>query len=345
MTQTRSSKEPEILVSNAASEWSKRVDRTIQHQKPVSTVTPTRSTTYGSTITQKASYGASEIRSRTDVLDQEALHWNPDLPLPSIERTASVLSSPHVSSPKDTRLRTPSFTFTPPPSDQARTLATSITSLSPDPQRAATLGDLSCQLGSLSVGDEEQGISSKDDSRLMDGIPSTRPSVLPVASTSAMTGRSNSADSIAAGVSDLALRETPPARGNTSSSVLLDPFNTGGVEKERAKSPRRKSHDRRRSSTADVQTRHNVSDEPPPKNEFHQPAFQSAITQTEGLVATIAKLIESSNLHNEKDSSMGKLFALTSELTKYKPASSRVVGLVGDSGAGKLFAQHTRSRL
>lgn len=115
---------------------------------------------------------------------------------------------------------------------------------------------------------------------------------------------------------DLFLRTESPAAGSTYS-------------------PRRDS--RRRSSSHNSISCHNVTDEELPNDLFHTATFQQALSDAKRLMVEMTEVLSSSNVHQEPDSSMKPLHERASKLSRFHCPSTRKVGFVGDSGAGRCF--------
>ncbi|KAI0183617.1 hypothetical protein EV127DRAFT_352330 [Xylaria flabelliformis] len=126
------------------------------------------------------------------------------------------------------------------------------------------------------------------------------------------------------GISD-ALQAVVAGR-DSRSSPLLDP----------SPSPRRLSADRRRSSSRRNLEKHDVEDEAPPNDRFNLPAVQKALRDTKDLMSELADVLGSSAVHNEPDSVMQRLHRQAEDLAEFQCPSRRIVGFVGDSGAGKI---------
>jgi hypothetical protein len=91
---------------------------------------------------------------------------------------------------------------------------------------------------------------------------------------------------------------------------------------------------RRRSSSRVNMEIHKVSDEEPPNDRFHDPAFQQAFSDAKGLMQELADTLESSALHIDPDSTMQRLHQQAKDLARFQCPSTRTVGFVGDSGVG-----------
>ncbi|KAK4182680.1 nuclear GTPase SLIP-GC 3 [Podospora australis] len=95
------------------------------------------------------------------------------------------------------------------------------------------------------------------------------------------------------------------------------------------------ARNRRSSSRVAQQSRHNVRDEEPPQDRFHEPAFQHAFRNAKSLMANPADVLESSAPNFEADSVIQTLRREADTLANFQCRSARVVGLVGETGAGK----------
>jgi hypothetical protein len=94
-------------------------------------------------------------------------------------------------------------------------------------------------------------------------------------------------------------------------------------------------HRRRRSSSRVNLPPYDVQDEVPPKDRFHDPAFQTAFRDAKEVVADLRVALSSSALHVEEGSTIRRLDEMARSLYQFRCPSTRVVGFVGDSGAGK----------
>lgn len=94
---------------------------------------------------------------------------------------------------------------------------------------------------------------------------------------------------------------------------------------------------RRSSSRVKITTLHDVRDEEPPRDRFHEPGFQQAFADAKRAVADLTGVLESSSLslHAEPDSTMRRLHGEAEVLSRFLCPSTRIVGFVGDSGVGK----------
>ncbi|KAI0128678.1 hypothetical protein BJ170DRAFT_594512 [Xylariales sp. AK1849] len=89
---------------------------------------------------------------------------------------------------------------------------------------------------------------------------------------------------------------------------------------------------RRRSSSHNRGMPHDVNDEEPPPDHFHEPAFQKAYGDTRKLAADLKDVLGSGLLHREAGSTIQRLFQSADSLAQFRCPSTRTVGFVGDSG-------------
>jgi hypothetical protein len=82
------------------------------------------------------------------------------------------------------------------------------------------------------------------------------------------------------------------------------------------------------------QRRYDVRDEAPPQDRFHERAFQQGFIEAQSLMGRLARVLRSSALHLNPDSTMKVLRDKADELAKFRCPQSRTVALVGDSGVG-----------
>jgi hypothetical protein len=134
------------------------------------------------------------------------------------------------------------------------------------------------------------------------------------------------------GMSDMAAALDGVATGSDYPASRLSPEyqGIGGQPSNQASSRRRRS-----SSRISIPS-HDVRDEEPPHNGFHEPIFQQAFGDAKMLMVELVDVLGSSSLHNDADSTMRRLYKQTTDLAHFQCPSSRIVGFVGDSGVGKL---------
>jgi hypothetical protein len=132
--------------------------------------------------------------------------------------------------------------------------------------------------------------------------------------------RSSRDDSIIAGVEALQIEAH---RANS--------LGAGGLREGSSPSPSR----RRRSGSGIRRERHLVEDEDPPAAFANMAEVQEALADARTLTRRIANVLSSSSLHHENGSSIQNLHQQATRLESFQLPSSRIVGLVGDSGVGK----------
>lgn len=132
-------------------------------------------------------------------------------------------------------------------------------------------------------------------------------------------------------MSDVAVAIEGRTSNFDNGAALLDP---GRLDTER------NSPDRRRRSSSRMNTRvHNVQDEEPPQDRFHDPAFQQAFGEAKRIMSELSNVLGSNSLHIDPDSTMQRLHREAGDLAIFQCPSSRTVGFVGDSGVGTLHNQ------
>ena len=140
--------------------------------------------------------------------------------------------------------------------------------------------------------------------------------------------RISSPDSIL-GMHDVAAALDGVASGSGTKAVLLEP-----TYPSKEGSPSNGRAARRRSSSRTNIIPHDVRDEEPPQDRFHEPAFQQAFGDAKILMSELANVLGSSSLHIDPDSTMQRLHREAVKLANFQCPSSRTVGFVGDSGVG-----------
>ncbi|KAH8732134.1 hypothetical protein GQ44DRAFT_767167 [Phaeosphaeriaceae sp. PMI808] len=226
---------------------------------------------------------------------------DPNIPLPSVERDTPSMAS---------RQTTPSTTvYTP----SASTRATS-------PRQGSDLDSVIQQVGRLRnlrlASSETSGDPSSQSNTPTPSIHVT-PSV-PMGQSS--RSRASRTDSLVDAVTALRI-ESPQANSSAGSRL----------RESRSPTPSR----RRRSGSAINRDCHRIEDEDPPQSMFHLPRVQQALENAKSLTSRMVNVLSSSNLHRESESSIGNLHQQALKLKNFQLPSSRVVGLVGDSGVGK----------
>ncbi|RYO90874.1 hypothetical protein DL766_001625 [Monosporascus sp. MC13-8B] len=226
---------------------------------------------------------------------------DPDRPLPSVERDVSSTSS---------RQSTPSTTlYTPSTSTHA-----DLTRQAPDQDAVLQqIGDLrNLRLTSPRT---PGGSSSQR------GTPTPSIHVTPSAPPNESSQpRASGTDSLVGGVTALHIE-----------SLHADSPGAPGLRESRSPSPSR----RRRSGSGINRDSHQIENEDPPQALFHMPEVQEALASARTLTSRMANVLSSSNLHLENGSTIESLHQRATRLNGFQLPSSRIVGLVGDSGVGK----------
>lgn len=122
------------------------------------------------------------------------------------------------------------------------------------------------------------------------------------------------------------------AQGSRNRTNSLAPSTPGGSPRQGTPQGRRRA---RRSGSQAGQARHEVSDEEPPPDAFHSPAFQQGFGDAKRLMSDMETVLGSSTLHTDNGSTVGRLHQEAGELASFRYPSTRIVGFVGDSGAGR----------
>lgn len=81
---------------------------------------------------------------------------------------------------------------------------------------------------------------------------------------------------------------------------------------------------------------HRVRDEKPPADPFYDPKFQRALNEAKELMGRLAPVLASSDDYQDADPTIRSLSDTAQQLAVFQGPRARVVGLVGDSGVGKL---------
>ncbi|KAH7324284.1 hypothetical protein B0I35DRAFT_348511 [Stachybotrys elegans] len=100
-------------------------------------------------------------------------------------------------------------------------------------------------------------------------------------------------------------------------------------------SPSPRNRRRTRSNSPLPELTHDVREEKPPNDRFHDANFQRAFAEAKGVMATITSTLGSGRLHDELDSTMARLHERANQLATFECSPTRTVGFVGDSGVGK----------
>jgi hypothetical protein len=77
-----------------------------------------------------------------------------------------------------------------------------------------------------------------------------------------------------------------------------------------------------------------VREEEPPQDRFFDPEFQQAFGEAKTLIASLSRVLGTSSLGLEPDSKIHESLERANKLAKFQCPPTRIVALVGDSGAG-----------
>jgi hypothetical protein len=182
------------------------------------------------------------------------------------------------------------------------------------------------QLGrntSASPGRERDGADSINEGLRGIHLGSPRPASQP--SSMNMAGLRNALEDSPGGI---------PRTPTRSRSPLLRPSSAGVGRDSLSPEPSPSPGRRRRSSSQVNQMPHDVRDEEPPQDRFHEPEFQRAFADAKSLVASLARVLERHGSDPEQDSPIRDLHRRAKELAQFRCPPTRTVGLVGDSGVG-----------
>lgn len=226
--------------------------------------------------------------------------FNPDVPLPSIER--SVSSTTDRQDTPDTVYYTPSLS-----SDSHSRRQTGSCD--------AVLQEL-CNIRDLRLNSPHVSGSTPQRASRTPSINVT-PSAPPIDSNQSS---SRGGDSLVNGFAGLRLKThradslgTPGPRESCSPSPLRRPRSGSGIREER----------------------HQIDSERPPETFRRMVEVQKALADARNLTRRLTTVLSSSPLHHKDGSSIQNLHRQATKLENFQLPSARIVGLVGDSSVGK----------
>ncbi|KAK2045699.1 hypothetical protein LZ31DRAFT_540968 [Colletotrichum somersetense] len=266
--------------------------------------TPTTSTSPGSSL------DGSNFSSPSSPQEEHGARGSPDDPLPSIEgrdeslNVTSSSSSKRISGTGTDRARTPSVSVSPPSS--------TLPGRGLDSPPGASPGRVGSPL-------EEGGRTASIVARL-DGLD--------LGASPSRLGMSDVRDAITDIADGIGARMPPPPPSRQITTASPD---AGGPSLGLRQPADRRSRAGSRASLIP----HDVRDEEPPPNHFHDPAVQGAFGDAKALAARLAGVLEGSPLHASADSTIKRLHRRARELANFQCPSTRTVGFVGDSGVGE----------
>ncbi|OAL35776.1 hypothetical protein AYO20_04926 [Fonsecaea nubica] len=273
----------------------------------------------------------ASTRSPFEVIDpRETPNFDPDVPIPSIEREPVCSSNLLPRSNLSVRPRTPSFSITPPAPEATTTPVPSVSaSRGTSPTPSSTVSGLNELIRDLELSGEpgEHPTShSRSDSL---GERHSQPSP-----TTPAAGRS-SVDDVTHTLNNIRLGTEGSRAGTPTPETYLNPRSPSPSLSIDDANRSSRSASRRRSGSFVDPAPHNVAEEEPPAEPFHQPEFQRELAKAENLVKDLVSILASSTLHNEAQSRINALHLQAVDLSRFQKPSTRIVGLVGDAGAGK----------
>jgi hypothetical protein len=253
-------------------------------------------------------------------IDHEA-DLDPDTPLPSVERDPVSIETSRDSTPN-------SVVYTPSVSMRASTGSI---------ESRVNEDLLNLRLNSSTPLASTEELSRPSCPRAASSATST-PSIHITPTPSAfgsVQSRSNRTDSLVDGVSALRMDNAHPSSHPPDTDRLLgtpSPAAPSTAQSaNRSPSPSR----RRRSGSGAGPIIHQIEDEDPPQALARERAAQEGLTNARRITARLAGALSSSALHHERESNIHRLHQEAINLSEFQVPSSRTVGLVGDSGAGK----------
>ncbi|KIW75046.1 hypothetical protein Z517_11817 [Fonsecaea pedrosoi CBS 271.37] len=273
----------------------------------------------------------ASIRSPSEVIGpRETPNFDPDVPIPSIEREPVCASNLLPRSNLSVRPRTPSFSITPPAPEGTTTPVPSVSaSRGTSPTPSSTVSGLNELIRDLELSGEpgEHPTSHSRSDSLGERHSQTSP-------TTSAAGRSF-VDDVTHALNNIRLGTEGSRAGTPTPETYLNPRSPSPSLRidDASRSPR--SASRRRSSSFVDPAPHNVAEEEPPAEPFHKPEFQRELAKAENLVKDLVNILASSTLHNEAQSRINALHLQAVDLSRFQKPSTRIVGLVGDAGAGK----------
>jgi len=144
--------------------------------------------------------------------------------------------------------------------------------------------------------------------------------------------QSSSVDSL--NIDGLAINSDTPDPSTPRQTRHLSAEAAESVESSRRARPS-PSHSRRRSSSVGPRLPHAVESEQPPETQFFERRTQEALVGARSLTSQLVASLRSSILHQERGSRINELYRQAIELHSFEVHSTRIIGLVGESGVGK----------
>lgn len=120
---------------------------------------------------------------------------------------------------------------------------------------------------------------------------------------------------------------------NVDTSQVAPAIHSDHGENEATLLPERASRRSRRSSS--IRPPHVVENEVPTSDVFNQVPIQRALEDARTLAATLATALSSGTIHTDANSYLHRLHTEALECADFRNPSTRTIGFVGESGAGK----------
>jgi ABC-type multidrug transport system fused ATPase/permease subunit len=119
-------------------------------------------------------------------------------------------------------------------------------------------------------------------------------------------------------------------------ALNIEPLRVDSLGAHEAPNARSPSPSRRRRSGSGIRKeRHDIESELPPDHFAHMSEAQNALARSKILTTKLATILSQSTFSLESGSHIKTLHRQAAELSNFQLPSSRIVGLVGDSGVGK----------
>ncbi|OQV10816.1 hypothetical protein CLAIMM_14754 isoform 3 [Cladophialophora immunda] len=261
----------------------------------------------------------SSTRSRSQSAGLlEPLEIDPDVPIPSIERESDEASSLSAHNNLSVRARTPSFSITPPVTEGIATpIPSSPSNRWTSPTLSSTVPALTERIGQLELSGEP--VRRQTSSSISDGKVSAPSPV----------------DNVTRIMENIRLGTETPRPDTPTPATYLHPRSPSPNVSIDGADRNTRSASRRRSGSYVDPTPHNVTEEEPPQEPFHEPEFQREFANAKNLVSDLVNVLASSSLHHEAQSRIRALYLQAVDLSHFQKPATRTVGLVGDSGVGK----------
>jgi hypothetical protein len=234
---------------------------------------------------------------------------NPDIPLPSVEADDSSRASRESS--------TSPVLYTP------ATTSRISASVQGSIDQALLHG-----LDNITISSGQERLSSSD--RVPPRVSDASPTPSIEISTPEPTRTPSQTGTLLNEFNNLSLHEVRPITSTNNTRRNLYPEHQND---RRTQSP--SASRRRRSSSAANSLPHKVEDEAPPLSHVHDQKIREALEDSRQPIRSLVSALSRHGLYREAGSAIHKLHEQAISLSGFEPPSTRIVGLVGDSGVGK----------